>query len=64
MHLRVLTVPVQGGAIQFARSLRNVDATLSRLKLLLVLLCVAGTALAAVFARLFGQRRSSSPSRT
>jgi two-component system sensor histidine kinase MprB len=56
VHLRVLTVPVRGGAIQFVRSLRNVDATLSRLKLLLFFLCVAGTAFAAVLARLFSQR--------
>ena len=56
VHLRVLTVPIPGGAVQFARSLRNVDSTLTRLKLLLLFLCVAGTGLAAVLARLFGQR--------
>ena len=56
VHLRVLTVPVRGGAIQFVRSLRNVDATLSRLRFLLLFLCIAATALAAVFARLFSQR--------
>jgi two-component system sensor histidine kinase MprB len=57
VHLRVLTVAVPGGgAIQFVRSLRNVDATLSRLKLLLALLCIAGTLLAALCARLFSRR--------
>jgi two-component system sensor histidine kinase MprB len=57
VHLRVLTVAVPGGgAIQFVRSLSNVDATLSRLKLLLALLCFAGTLLAALFARLFSRR--------
>jgi len=57
VHLRVLTVSVPGGgAIQFVRSLRNVDATLSRLKLLLALLCFAGTLLAALFGRLFGRQ--------
>jgi two-component system sensor histidine kinase MprB len=57
VHLRVLTVSVPGGgAIQFVRSLRNVDSTLSRLKLLLALLCFAGTLLAALFARLFSRR--------
>jgi two-component system sensor histidine kinase MprB len=57
VHLRVLTVPAANGlAIQFVRSLRNVDATLSRLKLLLALLCFAGTLLAALFARLFSRR--------
>ncbi len=57
VHLRVLTVPVPGGgAIQFARSLRIVDATLTRLKVLLALLCFAGTLLAALFGRLFGRQ--------
>ncbi|MEA2192344.1 MAG: two-component system, OmpR family, sensor histidine kinase MprB [Solirubrobacteraceae bacterium] len=57
VHLRVLTVPLaSGGAIQFARSFGNVDATLSRLKLLLALLCFAGTLLAALFGRLFGRQ--------
>ena len=57
VHLRILTVAVPGGgAIQFVRSLRNVDATLSRLKILLALLCFAGTLLAALFARLFAKQ--------
>ena len=56
LHLRVLTVAVPGGAIQLARSLRNVDATLGRLRLVLVLLCGAGTLLAAALGRIFGRR--------
>ena len=47
LHLRVLTVPFGAtGAILLGRSLEGVDRTLERLALLLVLLCLAGTALA------------------
>jgi two-component system sensor histidine kinase MprB len=57
LHLRVLTAGVPGGgAIQVARSLANVDATLGRLRLVLVLLCAAGTLLAAVLGRIFGRQ--------
>jgi hypothetical protein len=56
VHLRVLTVPIAGGAIQLARSLENVDATLGRLRLVLALLCAIGTLLAAFFGRLFGRQ--------
>ena len=57
VHLRVLTVQVAGGfAIQLARSLKNVDATLTRLRLVLALLSVGGTLLAAFFGRLFGRQ--------
>jgi two-component system sensor histidine kinase MprB len=57
VHLRVLTVALPDGrAVQFVRSLRNVDGTLGGLKLLLALLCAAGTLLAALFARLFSRR--------
>ncbi len=57
VHLRVLTVEaIPGQAIQMARSLRNVDSTLSRLRLLLALLCFAGTLLAALCGRLFGRQ--------
>ena len=55
--LRVLTVgSPRGGAIQIARSLANVDATLGRLQLVLVLLCAGATLLAAFFGRLFGRQ--------
>jgi two-component system sensor histidine kinase MprB len=57
VHLRVLTVGVPGGgAIQLARSLRNVDATLARLRLVLALLCAAGMLLAALLGRIFGRQ--------
>jgi two-component system sensor histidine kinase MprB len=57
LHLRVLTAAVAGGgAIQITRSLSNVDATLSRLRLALVLLCAAGTLLAAALGRVFGRQ--------
>ncbi len=57
VHLRVLTVAFSdGGAIQVARSLTNVDATLGRLQLVLVLLCAGATLLAAFFGRLFGRQ--------
>jgi two-component system, OmpR family, sensor histidine kinase MprB len=56
LHLRVLTVAQPGGAFQIAHSLANVDATLDRLRLVLVLLCGAATLLAAAFGRLFGRQ--------
>ena len=57
VHLRVLTVAFgDGAAIQTARSLANVDATLGRLQLVLILLCAGGTLLAAFFGRLFGRQ--------
>ncbi len=57
VHLRVLTVQLSGGgAIQLARSLKAVDATLARLRLVLALLCAGGTLLAAFFGRLFGRQ--------
>jgi two-component system sensor histidine kinase MprB len=57
VHLRVLTVPLaNGGAIQLARSLTNVDRTLSRLRIVLAMLCAGATLLAAFFGRLFGRQ--------
>jgi len=56
VHLRVLTVAEPGGAIQIARSLRNVDATLAQLRIVLALLCAAGTLLAAALGRIFGRQ--------
>jgi two-component system sensor histidine kinase MprB len=56
-HVRVSTVPLpEGGAFQLGRSLEDVDSTLSRLRRLLLLLCVGGTALAAALGRLFSRR--------
>jgi two-component system, OmpR family, sensor histidine kinase MprB len=56
VHLRVLTVPIQGlGAVQLGRSLQGVDNVLARLRILLVALVVLGTAFAAAMARLFSR---------
>jgi two-component system sensor histidine kinase MprB len=52
----VITVPMPGvGAVQLGRSLENVDAVLGRLRVVLALLVVAGTAFAAAMARLFSR---------
>jgi two-component system, OmpR family, sensor histidine kinase MprB len=53
VHLRVLTIPgnagpVQGFAVQIARPLTEVDASLGRIRLFLVIIALAGTAIAAV----------------
>ena len=56
VHLRVLTVPIQGlGAVQIGRSLEGVDKVLGRLRIVLVALVVLGTAFAAAMARLFSR---------
>ena len=52
VHLRVMTVPIEGlGAVQLGRSLESVDAVLGRLRIVLVLLVLVGTAFAAAMAR-------------
>jgi two-component system sensor histidine kinase MprB len=56
VHVRVITVPIQGlGAVQLGRSLESVDAVLGRLRIVLVLLVLVGTAFAALLARLFAR---------
>jgi two-component system sensor histidine kinase MprB len=51
-----MTVPIPGvGAVQLGRSLENVDAVLGRLRIVLALLVVTGTAFAAGMARLFSR---------
>jgi two-component system, OmpR family, sensor histidine kinase MprB len=56
IHVRMLTVSLPGrGAVQLARSLRSVDRALNRLKILLALLIVFGTAFAALLARIFSR---------
>ena len=55
-HLRVLTVPIGVGAVQLARSLESTDATLSNLRLVLLVLCLAGIAFAVAITRLFAQK--------
>jgi two-component system sensor histidine kinase MprB len=60
IHLRVLTVPALGaGAVLLGRSLEGVDRTLARLRLVLALLCLAGTALAAALGRRTAARYSA-----
>jgi len=46
-HFRVLTIPVQGGALRVARSLTEVDGSLGHIKNLLVLITAGGIAIAA-----------------
>jgi two-component system, OmpR family, sensor histidine kinase MprB len=55
-HVRVKTVETAGGgAFQLGRSLEGVDSTLSRLRWVLLALCIIGTALAAALGRLFSR---------
>jgi two-component system sensor histidine kinase MprB len=59
-HLREITFPIdysgQTIAVQLARPLNSVDSVLSHLRLILVLLFLGGTALAAVLGRLASRR--------
>jgi two-component system sensor histidine kinase MprB len=56
-HVRVLTAPLpDGGAVQFGRSLATVDAVLARLRLILLLVCLGGVAVAVVLGRLVSRR--------
>ena len=47
VHLRMLTFPFPGGAVQVARSLTEVDHSLGRIKNLLILIAGGGIAIAA-----------------
>jgi two-component system, OmpR family, sensor histidine kinase MprB len=47
VHLRMLTFPWLGGAVQVARSLTEVDHSLGRIKNLLILIAAGGIAIAA-----------------
>ncbi len=56
-HLRILTLPLQnGGALQLADSLSGTDRILSHLRLILLLLCIGGIALAAALGRIAARR--------
>jgi two-component system sensor histidine kinase MprB len=65
-HLRAITIPVgaelivngqpSSGAVELARPLSGVDGVLSRLRLILILLCAGGIALAAMLGRLAARR--------
>jgi two-component system sensor histidine kinase MprB len=50
LHVRVLTAPVAGGAVQAAVAVDALDSTLDRLALVLVLVSLAGVGLAAALA--------------
>ena len=57
VHLRVLTASLDPiGAVQAARSLTDADRLLHRLRIVLIVLVVVGTVLAAVASRLFSRR--------
>jgi two-component system, OmpR family, sensor histidine kinase MprB len=57
VHLRVLTASLGPiGAVQAARSLSDADRVLDRLRVVLILLVIVGTALAAGVSRLFSRR--------
>jgi two-component system sensor histidine kinase MprB len=51
-HVRVLTVPLGGAAVQVGRSLESVDTVLSRLRLVLVLVLLGGVGLAVALGRI------------
>ena len=55
-QLRLLVFGVQGGAVELARPLGQVDSVLSNLRLILLLLCAGGIALAAMLGRLAARR--------
>jgi two-component system, OmpR family, sensor histidine kinase MprB len=56
-HLRMVVARLPGGgAVQIARSLDSIDRVLGRLRLILLLILVAGVALAALLARLVARR--------
>ena len=57
LHLRVLTAPLGDiGAVQVARPLDDADRVLDRLRVVLIVLVLLGTALAALASRLFSRR--------
>jgi two-component system, OmpR family, sensor histidine kinase MprB len=50
-HLRLLALGVSGGVVELARPLDSVDRVMSKLRLILLLICVAGAGLAALLSR-------------
>lgn len=54
--LVVTTAARQGGAVQFARDLTELDATVARLRTIAILICVAGVAIAALIGLLVTRR--------
>jgi two-component system sensor histidine kinase MprB len=53
VHVRMLTAPyAYGGAVQVGRSIDSIDSVLSRMRLILLLVCLGGVAFAIVLGRL------------
>jgi two-component system, OmpR family, sensor histidine kinase MprB len=50
-HLRLLALGIPGGVVELARPLDSVDRVMSELRLMLLLICVAGAGLAALLSR-------------
>jgi two-component system sensor histidine kinase MprB len=56
-HLRMAVAPLpSGGAVQIARSLDPIDRVLGRMRLILLLVCLAGITLSALVARVVARR--------
>ncbi|MGZ6691425.1 MAG: sensor histidine kinase [Solirubrobacteraceae bacterium] len=55
-HLRLLALGLPGGVVELARPLDSIDTVLAKLRVVLLLICVAGTALAAGLSRLAARR--------
>jgi two-component system, OmpR family, sensor histidine kinase MprB len=55
-HLRLLALGLPGGVVELARPLDSVDRVIAKLRFVLLLICLAGAALAVVFSRLAARR--------
>ena len=55
-HLRLLALGLPGGVVELARPLDSIDTVLAKLRVVLLLICLAGTALAAGLSRLAARR--------
>ena len=55
-HLRLLALGLPGGVVELARPLDSIDTVLAQLRVVLLLICLAGTALAAGLSQLAARR--------
>jgi len=55
-HLRLLALGLPGGVVELARPLDSIDTVLAKLRVVLLLICLAGTALAGGLSRLAARR--------
>ena len=55
-HFRLLALGLPGGVVELARPLDSIDTVLAKLRVVLLLICLAGTALAAGLSRLAARR--------